>query len=113
MPSLKPEECKLHLAVWNGYDNPLDVFLAGTFPEWQNWQNNKNFERPHIVSLIKMDGWCRWLFAGVYSTHGCTYKAVNEAYYYETKELPEFASLTGRLIIEFSRSGRQSYLIAE
>ena len=24
---MKPEECKIHLAVWNGYDNPIDVYL--------------------------------------------------------------------------------------
>ncbi|MBI3852896.1 MAG: GIY-YIG nuclease family protein [Verrucomicrobia bacterium] len=134
LPSLKPEECKIHLASWNGRDDPLDVFVRGEFPEWQNWQSNKNFERPYIVSLIKMDGPSRWLFAGVFSTHGCSAveaqqdrpweksteyrpttesKVVKQAFRYDTKELPEFAALTGRLIIEFSRPGRQSYLKAE
>jgi hypothetical protein len=134
LPSLKPEECKIHLAVWNGRDEPLDRFLAGEFPAWQNWQSNKNFERPYIVSLIKLDGPARWLFAGVHSTHGCSpVKAqqnhpwdktnqyhptaentdAKDAFHYDTKELPEFAALTGRLIIEFARTGRQSYLKAE
>jgi len=134
LPSLKPEDCKIHLAVWNGRDDPLDIFLRGEFPEWQNWQSHKNFERPYIVSLIKMGGPSRWLFAGVHSTHGCSpveaqqvrpwdktsqYHATNEgaavkqAVRYDTKELPECAALTGRLIIEFARSGRQSYLKAE
>jgi hypothetical protein len=133
MPLLKPGECKIHLATYNGRDDPLDIFLAGEFPAWQNWQGHKNFERPYIVSLIKMDGPFIWLFAGVHSTHGCSsvkaqvhpwdknneYYAtkgctfVKQAFRYNTKELPEFASLTGRLIIEFSRPGRQSYLKAE
>jgi len=111
LPSLKPEECKIHLAVWNGRDEPLDVFLRGEFPEWQNWQRHKNFERPYVVSLIKMGGPYRWLFAGVHSTHGCA--PVKNAVRYKTKELPECAALTGRLIIEFARAGRQSYLKAE
>ena len=114
LPALKPEECKIHLAVENNAgEDPLDVFLAGDFPDWQSWQSNRNFERPFIVSLIKMDGGCKWLFAGVYSSHGCTYKAAHKCYHYNTKELPKIAPLVGRLIIKFARTGRQSYLIAE
>ena len=134
LPSLKPEECKIHLASDNGRDDPLDIFKADQFPEWQNWQSHKNFERPFIVSLIRMDCSSRWLFAGVHSTHGCSpvkgqtdrpwdktnqYRAtpentnVRDAFHYTTKELPEFAELTGRLVVEFSRAGRQPYLRAE
>lgn len=72
LPSLKPVDCKIHLAGWNGRDDPLDIFLRGEFPEWQNWQSNRNFERPYIVSLIKLAATSAWVFAGVYSTHGCT-----------------------------------------
>ena len=134
MPSLKPEDCKIHLAGWNGRDNPLDVFLVGHFSAWQNWQSNRNFERPFIVSLIKMDGESQWLFAGVYSAHGCSAvnaqqdrpwdknagysptaenQTIKPAYCYDTKVMPEFTELTGRLIVDFARPGRQSYLKAE
>jgi hypothetical protein len=134
LPTLKPEECKIHLACWNGRDDPMDIFLRGLFTEWQNWQSNRNFERPFIVSLIKMYGGNRWLFAGVYSTNGCNavdaqvdrpwdksagYSPTSEsqiirpAFRYDTKALPEFVELTGRLIVEFARPGRQSYLKAE
>jgi hypothetical protein len=113
MPSLTPEDCKIHLASWNGRDDPLDVFLEGRFPEWQNWQSNKNFERQFIVSLIKMPSSGRWLFAGVHSSHGCTFQKVHQCYYYQTKELRAYTALTGRLIIGFPRPGRQSYLRAE
>jgi len=134
LPSLKPEECKIHLASDNGRDNPLDIFKAGEFPAWQNWQSHKNFERPFIISLIKMDGPSRWLFAGIHSTHGSVpikaqqdrpwdktnqYQAdlesafVKQAVHYDTKELPEFAELTGRLIIKFPRLARQPYRNAE
>ena len=49
LPALKPEECKLHLAVTNNAgENPLDVFLAGEFPDWQSWQKHKSFERRYV-----------------------------------------------------------------
>ena len=114
MPSLKPEECKLHLAVTNNAgENPLDVFLAGEFPDWQSWQKHKSFERRYIVSLIKIGEHGRWLFAGVHSRHGCTYNKRWCCYHYNTKEVQELDTLTGRLTIEFPRPGRQCRLIAE
>ncbi len=68
---LAPERCKLHLAGWNGSEDPLDVYLAGEFDEWQSWQNEKNFERAFVVSLIDLSGSNRWLFAGVRDSDGC------------------------------------------
>lgn len=113
LPSLNAEACKIHLAVFNGRENPLNEFLEGRFAEWQSRQGKRNFERPYIVSLIKMDGRNRWLFAGVHSTHGCDAKESGTAFYYHTKELPKSAALNGRLVVSFHRSGRQSYLKAE
>jgi hypothetical protein len=114
LPSLKPEDCKIHLAVVNNAgEDPLDVFLAGDFPEWQRWQKHRNFERPYIVSLVKMGEHGRWLFAGVHSTHGSSFKKIYQCYYYRTKNVPELDGLTGRLIIAFPRPGRQCRLIAE
>lgn len=26
---LRPKRCKAHMAVWNGIENPLDVYLRG------------------------------------------------------------------------------------
>ena len=31
---LIPQRCKMHLATYNGEDDPLDVYLAGEFDEW-------------------------------------------------------------------------------
>ena len=114
MPPLKPEDCKIHLATVNEKsENPLVEFLAGRFVEWQRWQSHKNFERRFIVSLIKLDGSSRWLFAGIHSSHGATFKRIYQCYYYRTEEIPLFAALTGRLIIEYPRLGRQPYRNAE
>lgn len=113
LPSLKAETCKIHLAVCNGNEDPLELFLAGRFPEWQRWQNSKNFERAYIVSLIKLEGRNRWLFAGVHSTDGYETGRAGVAFYYHTEELKETESLSGRVVVSFERPGRQSYLNAE
>ena len=69
---IDPQRCKLHLATHNGNDDPLDSYIAGTFPEWQRWQSRQNFERPFVIALIQMPVPDRWQFAGAYSTHGST-----------------------------------------
>ena len=51
---LEPNRCKVHLAGWNGHDNPLDVYLKGEFDSWQSWQSRRNFEREYVVSLIQL-----------------------------------------------------------
>jgi len=38
---LMPHQCKIHLAGWNGVDDPLDVYLAGGFDDWQACQTRK------------------------------------------------------------------------
>jgi hypothetical protein len=113
LPSINEEECKIHLAVWNGQDNPFDVFLSGRFEEWQSWQSRRNFERKYIISLIQLPGVNNWLFAGGYSSVNSEFIEQRNYYQYKTKELKEFNSLSGRLILQFQRSGRQSYLNAE
>jgi hypothetical protein len=114
MPSLRPEECKLHLATSNKkQEDPLDEFLAGEFEEWQSWQSHKNFERPYIVSLIKMHERDRWLFAGVFSKKGRKYVGRYKCFRYQTEEIEQLSPLAGRLIVKFSRKQRQPYLIAE
>jgi hypothetical protein len=49
-----PATCKLHCAVFNGKNYPIDV-LANDPAEWQrwnSWRGDKNdFNRPFILSL--------------------------------------------------------------
>ena len=112
-PSVKEEDCKIHLAVWNGFEDPLDVFLAGDFEEWQSWQSRRNFERKFIISLLQLPGIDKWLFAGGFISEGSTYIEEEKYYRYKTYEVTQFEEFTGRLVVKFSRSGRQSYLNAE
>lgn len=110
-----PSTSKLHLATWNGHQDPLDVFFAGNFESWQSWQGKRNFERPLIVSLIKLPGRDRWLFAGCYRRLGRSWveEPAPAHWSYQTAEVAATAPLSGRVVVGFERSGRAAYLDAD
>jgi hypothetical protein len=108
---VKPEHCKIHLASWNGEDDPYDVYLEGRFDEWQALQNKKNFERQLVVSLIALARPSQWLFAGVHDAQGC--EAQGDGIVYRLRRRPGPNELDGRLIVRFERPGRQAYLLGE
>lgn len=110
-PDLDPARAKLHLAVWNGIENPLNVYLAGEFDSWQSWQGRRNFGRPFVISLIALPQRDRWLFAGAHDSRGC--QVDQGGFQYDMCRRPANEDLNGRLVVSFSRSGRQSYLNAE
>lgn len=115
-PDLTPSDTKVHLATWNGEEDPLDVYLGGGFNDWQRWQSKKNFERKYVVSLIRLPQPDRWLFAGLYLSRGVEWRpdeGKQGLYYYDLVEDGSYADLNGRLVARFARSGRQSYLDAE
>jgi hypothetical protein len=56
---------KIHYAS-GSKPTPLEAFFDGTFKEWQENQNQKNFQCGQILSSIHMGG-DRWLFGDVYS----------------------------------------------
>jgi hypothetical protein len=105
-----PEKTKVHLATWNGREDPLEVYLSGNFHEWQRVQTRRNFERPFVLSLIALPGRDQWLFAGVYASQVCDLAERHNCYYYNLHELNSCSELTGRLVATFKRPGRQSYL---
>lgn len=107
-----PAQCKVHFASWDGHDEPLDLFYAGKFEQWQTKQSKRNFERTFIVSLISLPEKHCWLFVGVYRVLGCTRKN-KKMLVYRTEFLEEYSSLSGRLIVEYVKSERQSYRNAE
>lgn len=111
-PSFVPGESKVHLASFNGVDAPIDVYLAGKFPEWQRHQNGRNFQRKHVVSLVELPEPSLWLFAGLYAVDGVKPKQ-GKGYYYDLTEVTECSELNGRLVVRFVRPGRNSYLRAE
>lgn len=110
---IRPEETKIHLATWNGEDDPIDVYLAGSFGEWQRWQTRRNFERRFVISLIGLPGTDRWLFAGLHNSTDAEWVETRKLYRYTLDEDPGCKALNGRLVVSFRRPGRQSYLNAE
>ena len=101
---------KIHCATGTG-PTPLEAFFDGSFRQWQEHQNQKNFQCQEIVSLINL-GADRWLFAGVYAVDGVrrgTWKS-GRCYRYSTREVPGLGHLTGKAIVQFSKTFRASYL---
>lgn len=108
-----PDQCKVHLASWNGTEDPLDVYLEGRFDEWQSWQRQRNFGRPFVVSLIALDRDNNWLFAGVHNSEGCEWHQDRDMHHYRLSRRAGPNEMDGRLIARFERPGRQSYLNGE
>lgn len=111
-PLLEPKKCKVHLAGWNGQENPLHVYLAGKFDAWQAWQTKKNFERQFVVSLIQTEHKKRWLYVGAYESLGSKPNP-KAGVTYNLRPLPNSMDLAGRLVSTYERPGRQSYLNGE
>lgn len=108
-----PQRCKIHLAGWNGEEDPLNVYFEGRFDEWQTWQTKKNFERDIVVSLIALPKVNHWLFAGVHNSMGADLEEEKGLYRYRLERRKGPNELDGRLIVLFQRPGRQSYLLGE
>jgi hypothetical protein len=111
-PEFDPSNSKVHLASFNGKEAPIDVYLAGNFPEWQRYQTAENFRRRYVIALIELPAPHLWLFAGLYESRGAKRQEEGE-FFYDLDEIPECRELNGRLVIHFKRPGRQSYLKAE
>lgn len=68
-----PEEYKIHFAVWNGEEEPLDVFVRDQ-NEWKGWNSGRStkskrddFSRRYIFSLIRFYSQPdKWLFGGIF-----------------------------------------------
>jgi hypothetical protein len=112
-PEIVAERMKIHLAVWNGQDDPLNLYREGKFEDWQRCQTKRNFERSFVLSLIRLPGSHRWLFAGVHNSQGSERHEESRLHYYRLNERSACSELNGRLIVIFERPGRQSYLDAE
>lgn len=110
------EDYKVHFARWNGYDQPLHVFV-GSFDDWRAWQewypSKNDFNRPHIFSVAQFpEAPDRWLFGGVWDVHGIGTRASGEAFY--NVELSDtLRPLIGRLVLHRVHKGRGTRLNME
>lgn len=112
-PEVSSDQCKIHLAVHNGIDDPLDVYFAGNFEPWQAEQTRKNFKRPYVIGLIALPHAHHWLFAGAYHSRGFTQTENPLRFHYDLERIKSTDELNGRLVIEYQRTGRSSYRNAE
>ena len=105
------DDFKIHCATGEGANGPLQAFLAGRWQRWQEGQNQENFKCQQILSLIHL-GKSRWLFGGVFKVLGVAPDTAHppNRFRYSTNELAGLDHLTGRAIIEFNKTFRNSYL---
>ncbi len=101
-----PDRCKLHLAVWNGEEDPLEIYLEGGFDDWQSMQRFKNFGRDFVVALIAMSEPDLWLLAGMHEVLEVGDGDERHPFRYRTTRRPAYEELNGRLIVRSARSGR-------
>lgn len=116
-PRITPARTKVHLASFNGKEQPLDVYRRGraAWEEWQRGQNKRNFEREFVVSIIAIPRQPKlWMFAGVYSREGITERPGHEdRWYYDLARLEALTDLEARLVVSHARTDRPSYRDAE
>ena len=90
-PVTRSDLYKLHLATWNGSDQPLDVFVRSrsAWDGWNRWRTTRDdFNRPFIFSLIDFyPDKDRWLFGGVYRV--LSREAVNRSESYKIELIEE------------------------
>ena len=111
--SKNQKEIKVHCATGSkDIYAPKNAFLTGNFKNWQENQTQKNFERKFILSLIYWNK-DEWLFAGIYEN--LSVKEVNGIckYKYETKLTNIAEEFIGKLIVDFKKDFRASYLCLE
>ena len=109
---LNPADIKIHLATHNGREDPIDVYFRGDFKTWQEDQNNNNFTRTYVLSLIRHSSNNLWLFAGVYRVTGAE-KRAGGGYTYATKLTEHGSDLIGRMIVSYTLTSRATYRLAE
>ena len=107
-PVKNPEQYKLHLACWNGEEQPLNVFVRDR-AEWDGWNSwrgaRDDFSRDFIFALMdfypEQD---RWLFGGTYRVLSRT--PTNHTRSYKVELLEESRPFIGRLKLSLKRPSR-------
>lgn len=108
--ALRPEDCKLHCAVWNGTSHPIEE-MARSFEDWTWWNRYRadkdHFNRPFVFSVAQsLDGPDLWLFGGVFEV--LARRDEPHAFSYDVAYRPDLLpGLTQRLLIRFRLAGRQ------
>ena len=107
--ALDPKVFKVHFAVWNGEQHPIDV-LATDQEEWRGWNSwrsvKDDFNRAFIFSLAQTkDDATLWLFGGIWEV--LERRPVPQADSYTVKLREDLMGpFVRRLYVRHRRSGR-------
>lgn len=113
---LDPKSCKLHCAVWNGEEYPIDV-LARSWDEWIGWNSwrgpRDDFNRQFIFSLAQArNDPSHWLFGGVFEV--LTRRSTPRAMSYDVELREDYMGpYIKRLLVAFRLPGRSVRLNLE
>ena len=97
----------LHLAAWNGEEQPMDVFNC-SFEEWKSWNEwrgkRNDFTRDRVFCLIpdytKVD---TYFFAGIFEIKRRFDNWQDTGRGYEMELSDQFRDLIGKLEVKFYR----------
>jgi hypothetical protein len=106
---LDPKISKLHCAVWNGEDHPIDV-LTRSWDEWvesSRWRPARDeFNRPYIFAMARdRNDPSHWLFGGVFEVLERHNKPYAHSYKIALRE-DLMGPFIKRLWVEFRPPGR-------
>lgn len=107
--TVDPALCKLHCAVWNGENHPIDV-LARDWDEWTDWNrwrsNRDEFNRQFIFSLARdRTDASLWLFGGIFEV--LARRPLTQAHSYDVMFRDDLmAAFVKRLVLRFELPGR-------
>ena len=104
-------KAKVKFNIWNGWENPIDVFLRNKDAVNNGWlfwrQNNRNFRIGEIALNFINYGYDQWLLTTIKKV--TKEFDVTEGINYEGEELSEFSQYYGRVIIQFHKRRSQIY----
>jgi hypothetical protein len=113
---LDPTRCKLHCAIFNGVDHPIDV-MARDWNEWVGWSRYRGkqnvFNRDFIFTVAKLrNASDQWLFGGVFEV--VKRRPTQGDGSYDIKQRDDFMGpYTRRLVVHFDPPGRAMRLNME
>ena len=112
----KKRNIKIHCSIGGANKlEPLYLFFKNEYKSWQEEQNNKNFERDFILSIIYMEK-NEYLFAGIYQSIDVAEVKTGERkgkYLYNTLLTEHGKEFIGKLVIKFEKDFRNTYLLME
>ena len=113
IPESEYPNYKIHFATGsNDKREPYNKFIINRFKEFQEGQNQKNFSRKYILSLIYYSKDV-WMYGGIYEVTSDNPTPIQDGEWtgwkYETKLVDIQKDLIGRIFVCYKKDYRNSY----